>query len=208
VKFRPLTPDALADEIAERTDASTAPWVRVIIDGPPPAEPGRLADALVDRLRVRGRPVLRIAANDYLRPASLRYEHGRTDPDVLHDEWLDVKGLLREVFDPTEPGGTGRVLPALWNPDTDRAYRTGYVTLPQGAVVILDGTLLLGRWLPADLTVHLHMSHAALARRTPDGDRWMLSAYTRYEDETQPQLTADLVARVDDPRHPALAEAR
>jgi hypothetical protein len=206
VKFRPLTPDGLADEITERiTSAATAPWIRVIIDGPPPARPGDLADALVDRLRVRGRPVVRVHATDYLRPASLRYEHGRTDPEVLYDEWLDIPALLREVFDPTEPGGTGRVLPALWNPSTDRAYRSEYVTVPEGGAIVLDGALLLGRWLPADLTVHLHMSPAALARRTPGSDRWTLPAYTRYEDETQPQQTADLVARVDDPGHPALA---
>jgi hypothetical protein len=205
VKFRPLTPDGLADEVAAHIDASTAPWVRVLVDGAPPARPDQLADALVDRLRVRGRPVVRISATDYLRPASLRYEHGRTDPDVFHDEWLDVKALYREVFDPTEPGGSGRVLPALWNPDTDRAYRSEYVTLAEGGVVLLDGALLLGRWLPADYTVHLHMSAAALARRTRDQDRWMLAAYARYDSETQPQLAADLVARVDDPGHPAIA---
>lgn len=205
MKFRPLTPDALADEIAERVGTVTAPWVRVIVDGAPPAGPDRLADALVDRLRVHGRPVLRISAGDFLRPASLRYEHGRTDPDVLYDEWLDVNALFREVFDPTEPGGSGRVLPALWNAATDRAYRADYVALAEGGVLLLDGSLLLGRWLPADLTVHLHMTAAALARRTADADRWMLPAYNRYERETQPQQTADIVVRMDDPGHPAVA---
>lgn len=205
MKFRPLTPDALADETATRIDALKAPWPRVAIDGAPPARPGDLADALVDRLRVRGRPVVRVSAAGYLRPASLRHEHGRDDPDVFYDDWLDVNGLLREVFDPTEPGGTGRILPALWNADTDRATRAEYVTLAEGGVVLLDGPLLLGRWLPLDLTVHLHMSAAALARRTDDADRWMLPAYQRYEREVDPQQIADLVARVDDPRHPALA---
>jgi len=205
VKFRPLTPDGLADEIAERIDTHPQPWIRAAIDGPPPANTSDLADAVAQRLKVKGRPVVRVHTHDYLRPASLRYEHGRTNPDVFHDEWLDVSGLLREVFDPTEPGGTGRVLPALWNAATDRAYRADYVQLAEGGVVLLDGSLLLGRWLPFDLTVHLHMSAAARARRTSDADRWTLPAYDRYETETQPHLTADLVARVDDPGHPALA---
>jgi hypothetical protein len=207
VKFRPLTPDALAEQIADRIDTLTTPWVRAAIDGAPPAKPDQLADAVADQLKLRGRPVVRIRSTDYLRPASLRYEHGRTDPDVFHDEWLDVNGLLREVFDPTEPGGTGRVLPALWNAATDRAYRAGYVELAERGVVLLDGALLLGRWLPLDLAVHLHMSPAALARRTGDADRWTLPAYHRYDDETQPQLAADMVARADDPGHPALAVA-
>jgi hypothetical protein len=206
VKFRPLTPDALAAQIAGRIETLTAPWVRAAIDGAPPTRPDTLADAVADRLKVHGRPVIRIHASDYWRPASLRYEHGRTDPDVFHDDWLDVTGLLREVFDPTEPGGTGRVLPALWNPDTDRAYRTDYIPLADGGVVLLDGALLLGRWLPLDLTVHLHMTAAALARRTPPQDQWTLPAYHRYENETRPQQTAEMVARADDPGHPALAE--
>jgi hypothetical protein len=207
VEFRPLTPDALAEAIAERIDALTTPWVRAAVDGAPPAHPERIADAVAEKLKLHGRPVIRIRATDYLRPASLRYEHGRTDPDVFHDEWLDVNALLREVFDPTEPGGTGRVLPALWNAATDRAHRADYVTLAEGGVVLLDGALLLGRWLPLDLTVHLHMSAAALARRTDAADRWTLSAYHRYEAETQPQLAADMWARADDPGHPALAVA-
>ena len=205
MKFRPLTPDALADEVAARIDTLQAPRPRVAIDGAPPARPDQLADALVDRLRLLGRPVVRVSAGDYLRPASLRYEHGRQDPDVYYDDWLDVNGLLREVFDPAEPGGSGRILPALWNAATDRATRAEYVTLAEGGVVLLDGPLLLGRWLPTDLTVHLHMSAAALTRRTRDADHWMLPAYQRYERDVDPQQIADLVARVDDPRHPALA---
>lgn len=205
MKFRPLTPDGLADEIAGRIDALTPRWVRAAIDGAPPTRPDQLADAVAERLKLHGRPVIRIHTSDYWRPASLRYEHGRTDPDVFHDDWLDANGLLREVFDPTGPGGTGRVLPALWNATTDRAYRADYVHLAAGGVVLLDGALLLGRWLPLDLAVHLHMSAAALARRTPEEDRWTLPAYHRYEDETRPQQAAEIVARADDPGHPALA---
>jgi hypothetical protein len=207
VKFRPLTPDALAGQIAARIGALTPQWVRAAIDGAPPTRPGALADAVAERLKLDGRPVVRIHAGDYWRPASLRYEHGRTDPDVFHDDWLDINALHREVFDPTEPGGTGRVLPALWNAATDRAYRAGYVHLADGGVVLVDGALLLGRWLPFDLTVHLHMSAAALDRRTPPQDRWTLPAYHRYENETRPHETAEIVARADDPGHPALAVA-
>jgi hypothetical protein len=90
---------------------------------------------------------------------------------------------------------------------TDRATRAGYVDLPPGGVLLLSGELLLGAGLPLDLTVHLAMSAAALARRTTDELRWTLPAYARYADEVGPEGFADVVVRMDDPRHPALVEA-
>jgi hypothetical protein len=88
----------------------------------------------------------------------------------------------------------------------DRASRTGFETMPAGAILILSGPLLLGRGLPLDLTVHLELSAAALARRTADEDDWTLDAYQRYRDEVGPTLIADVAVRVDDARHPALLE--
>ncbi|HEY9522178.1 MAG TPA: uridine kinase, partial [Thermopolyspora sp.] len=146
--------------------------MRVALDGAPAATPERLAEELSDALRLHGRHVLRVSAGDFLRPASLRLEFGRTDPDAFYDDWLDEGGLRREVLDPLAPGGSGRVLPALWQAATDRAFRLPYVTLLPGGVVLTDGTLLLGRGLPFDLTVHLWMSAPALARRTPEAERW------------------------------------
>ncbi|HEX6755691.1 MAG TPA: uridine kinase, partial [Mycobacteriales bacterium] len=93
-------------------------------------------------------------------------------------------------------------LPTLWDPDADRATRAGYERAPPDAVLVLDGTLLLGRGLPADLTVHLRLSPAALARRTEE--EWTLPAYERYRTDVDPEGTADVVVRADDPRHPAL----
>jgi hypothetical protein len=150
--------------------------------------------------------VLRVSAGDFLRPASLRFERGRFDPDSRYDDWLDAGGLTREVLDPLEPGGSGRVLPSLWNTSTDRATRAGYVALPPGGVLILDGELLLGRGLPFEYTVHLWMSAAALARRTPDGESWALPAFARYEAEVRPLLSANTGVRVDDPAHPAVLD--
>ncbi|MGH3377614.1 MAG: uridine kinase, partial [Actinoallomurus sp.] len=176
VRIRPISLPLLVEEIADRVAATEAPWVRVALDGAPPTRPGDLADALTAPLRLRGREVMRVSAGDYLRPASLRFEHGRTDPDVLYDEWLDSGALVREVLGPLEPGGSGRVLPALWDAAADRAARASYVALPPGGVLLLDGALLLGRGLPAELTVHLRMSAAALARRLDPALAWTLPA--------------------------------
>ena len=122
-----------------------------------------------------------VDAADYLRPASLRLEFGHTDPDMFLDGWLDVGGLRREVLEPAEPDGSGRVLPRLWDAAADRAHRDRYVDLPADGVVVLAGALLLGRGLPLDLAVHLRMSEQALARRLPADERWTLPAYARYD---------------------------
>jgi hypothetical protein len=205
MRARPISREALVEELAELIcDRPQDAWVRVAVDGAPAARPESLADALVAPLRLRGRPVLRVSAGDFLRPASLRLEYGRTDPDVFYDDWLDAKALRREVLDPLEPGGSGRVLPALWDSGIDRAYRVPYAELSPGGVVLVDGTLLLGRGLAFEVSVHLWLSPGALGRGTPENERWRLPAYERYEHEARPQETADVVVRADHPDRPAV----
>ncbi|WP_062344403.1 hypothetical protein [Herbidospora yilanensis] len=200
---RPVSVEGLVTELAE-TISERPGWVRVAVDGADAARPGELADRIAARLRVH-RHVLRVSARDFLRAASLRYEFGRQDPDSYYDGWLDVKGLTREVLQPLEPGGTGRVVPSLWDPVRDRATRAPYQVLPENAVVVLDGPLLLGQGLPIDFSVHLSLSKKALERRTEE--KWTLPAFERYAEEVRPQDWADVVVRADDSRHPALVES-
>ncbi|SCF10086.1 hypothetical protein GA0070558_12833 [Micromonospora haikouensis] len=207
MRVRPITPERLVTELTERLVAADPPGrLRVAVDGAPAAGPDELAAALVDPLRALGRPVLHVRAADFLRPASVRLEFGRTNPDAYYEGWVDEPGLRREVLDPAGPGGSGRILPSLWDPRTDRASRAGYVTLPPHGVVLVSGALLLGGGLPVDLAVHLELSPAALARRTDPALRWTLPAFARYAEEVAPAGFADVVVRIDDPRHPALVE--
>lgn len=219
MRVRAVSPDLLVTELADAiadlptgtststgTSTDAGSWIRVAVDGAPATYPDRWADALTEPLRERGRAVVRVRAEDYLRPASLRLERGREDPDVLYEDWLDDAGLIREVLEPLDPGGSGRVLPALWNAETDRAHRAGYVTVPPGGVLVLSGSLLLGRWLPFDFVVHLELSPAALARQTPEDQRWMLPAYDRYAAEAEPARAAQVVVRLDNPERPAVVE--
>ncbi|GAA3226944.1 uridine kinase [Nonomuraea helvata] len=203
MRWRPISRDALVEELAEKVAAHQG-WVRVAVDGAPAARPETLADELVAPLRLRGRPVLRVSAGDFLRPASLRLEHGRTDPDAFYEDWLDAKALTREVLEPLDPGGSGQVLPRLWDSRVDRAYRAPYQELPPGGVVIVDGTLLLGRGLAFEMTVHVWLSAGALERGSPEDELWRLPAYQRYERETRPQQAADIVVRADHPNRPAV----
>jgi hypothetical protein len=204
VRFRPIAPDVLAEELADDL-ASRGPdgFLSVAIDGPPPARPDRLAASLVDPLRARGRAALAVATSGFLRPASIRFERGRTNPDSFYEAWFDLPALQREVLGPLET--TGRVLPDLWDPETDRATRSPYVELPPGGVLLLHGPLLLGAGLAVDYSVHLLMTPAALRRRTDPDHRWTLPAYDRYTDEVAPASWADVVIRSDDPDHPAIS---
>ena len=202
---RPVSFDLLVTELADRLAAENPGGrLRVAIDGAPAADPGALADALVDPLRVRGRPAVRVRTADFLRPASVRLEQGRTNPDAFYLGWLDEAGLRREVLDPAGPGGTGRIVRRLWDAEADRATREPYADLPPTAVVLVSGPLLLGAGLPFEVSVHLEMSAAALDRRTDPEERWTLPAYARYGSEVDPTSFADVVVRLDDPRRPAL----
>jgi hypothetical protein len=192
---------ALVEELAERLVARVAGRQRVLVDGAPPTDPGGLASELAARLRLLGRPALVVSASDFLRPASVRLEHGHTDPNALLDDWLDVAALRREVLDPAV--SSGWVLPRLWDARVDRAYRADRVPLAENETLVLSGALLLGRGLPAELTVHLRMSAAALARRLDPELHWMLPGYARYDAEHDP-AGADVVVLADDPTRPAV----
>ncbi len=174
------------------------------MDGPDVADPVALATAVADLLPVLGHPATVVPASGFFRPASLRLEHGRTDPDARYTDWLDTGALAREVLDPLGPGGSGEYLPVLWDLERDRAARVPRRPMPPGGVVLVAGALLQGVGLAFDVVVHLRVAPAARNRRTPAGDAWQLPAFDRYDDEVDPVSLADAVVLADSADHPAL----
>ncbi|WP_314222354.1 nucleoside/nucleotide kinase family protein [Streptomyces zaehneri] len=207
VRLEAITWERLGDLLAERLldlkPDDGVRWPRIAFDGAPAARPGDLAERVAEALRTRGRPSRVVDTHGFLRPASLRLEYGHHDVDAYYDGWFDTGALWREVFDPLEPGGDGRILPDLRDPVSDRATRSPYVPLPPGGFLLLHGPFLLRHWFPFDLTVHVLLSPSALRRRTPEADHWTLPAFERYVRETDPAAAADVLVRADDPRHPA-----
>jgi hypothetical protein len=193
------TPEGVVDAVAALVGEHPG-RVRLVVDGADAADPHGRAGRVVAALAPR--PAVQVRADSFWRPAGQRLEYGRQDEEAWLRDWLDEGALRREVLD-TFPL-SGRVLPALRDPVTDRSVRSGVRTLPADGVVVVSGAVLLGRGLPFDLVVHLRLSPAALARRTPDDQAWTLPALGRYVAETHPEEVADLVVRCDDPRHPAL----
>ena len=208
MRARPIAPASLVSELAERIARATPTdgWLRVGVDGAPIVQftPPGSGTSVTFGLGIF--PV-RVDADDFLRPASVRLELGRDNPDSYYEAWFDLAALRREVLDPLRPGGSGRILTTFWNPATDRATRAPYQDVPPRGVLLLAGALLLGSGLELDLTVHCAQSPAALARRLPPELAWTRPAYLRYAEEVAPETFADVVLRMDDPAHPALVEA-
>jgi hypothetical protein len=205
--------ERLADLLAALSPEPGAAVLRVAVDGleltaptdrPGIPGPAALAERLAALLPARSHPVVVVPAEGFYRPASLRLEHGRTDPDARYTDWLDAGALAREVLDRTGPGGTGEYLPALWDLDRDRAARSGYRTAPDGGVLLVHGSLLQGLGLALDVVVHLRVSPAARRRRIPPDRAWELPAFDRYDDEVDPMALADAVVLADHADRPAL----
>ena len=79
--------------------------VRVALDDLSGSGAGELADDLVDPLGEHGREALRVSAEDFVRPASLRLERGPDDPDAYYEDRYDLGTLRREVLDPLASSG-------------------------------------------------------------------------------------------------------
>ena len=205
--YAAIDPALLPDELAGLLLTADCPGIalRVALDGPRAADPAGLAEALVEPLRTRGRAVAHIRSETFWRDASLRLEHGRHDLLAYRHDWLDGAALVREVLAPLGPGGSGEFLPTLRDPVTNRATREPRRVAATGTVVIVSGELLLGRDLPFDVTIHLAVGAAARARRTPDDWAWTLPALDDYDRAVDPAGIADIVVRLDDPRHPAIS---
>jgi hypothetical protein len=198
--WTPVAPDALPDVVAEWLVARPG-IVRVAVDGPPCADPGGLADSVVGVLPASGRPAVHLSAGSFWRDASIRLQHGREDVES-YLSWLDADALRREVLAPLTADGS--YLPSLRDPSTNRSTREPRRQVDQSTVVLVSGPLLLGLGLPFDRTIHLAMSTAARARHTIASEAWTLPAYERYDASVRPAEVADVVIKLDDPRHPAV----
>ena len=211
-RFRPIDPQALPALLAGTLAhlASGQPGggaLRVAVDGADAAGPVSLAASLAGPLRMRGHDALVIDTRTFWRDASLRLEFGREDVDSFAG-WLDEGALRREVLDAAvavpAAAGAVTVLPALRDPSTNRSVRVARRTVTPATVLLVAGALLLGHDLPFDVTIHLALTPAARARRTDPQWQWTLPAFDRYDADVAPAETADVVIRMDDPRHPAI----
>ncbi len=202
--FTPLTPHLLVDQLARWVADLPGAHPVVGVDGAAELGSADLSDAVAERVRRLGRPVLRVSTPWWWRPASLRLELGRTDVDMLLYGWVDGAALRREVFDALTPGGSGAVIRRLRDPVTDRSVRERRAPVDDRAVVLVDGPFLLAADLPLDRVVHLKVSAAALGRALPPERGWWRGAFERYRREFRPETASDVVISYDHPGSPAV----
>lgn len=204
VRFTPLTPERLQADLAGWISGLPQDHPRIGIDGATETGSGELADAVAERVRASGRPVVRVTTDWWWRQASLRLELGRTDVDMLLSGWVDTDALQRELLEPLSAGG-GAVLRRFRDPVTDRSLRDRPEPAGERAAVIIDGPFLDAARLPLDATVHLQVSAGALARVLPADRQWWVEAFARYRREYHPESSASAVVSYDHPAAPAVA---
>lgn len=205
MQYRSLTPDRLAGELAVAIDRRSEPRTRIGFDGPVEIGAADLADEVAERLRERGRPVIRAGTAWWWRPASLRLEWGHTDVDMLLSGWVDQRALRRELLDPVAAGPPARYLTRLRDPNTDRAVRQAAEPVAPGSVVLLDGPFLLTDPAGLDAVVHLQVSAGTLRRVLPPARQWWVEAFARYRQDQAPADRAAAVIAFDHPAAPAIA---
>jgi hypothetical protein len=164
-----------------------------------------LSDDLLAGLRTAGRPPLQVHAEDFWRPAGERFAWGREDEQAFRSYWLDAAALDREVLSSAHSRPPS-YLPALWDVAADRSARRSVEPIPPAAVLLVDGVLLLDRGLPAEVTVHLALSPAALRRRGVAD--WQVPVFAAYDQECRPGETCDVLVRAEDPLRPAVLVRR
>ena len=203
-RFAPISPTALAHRLVDEFDRrqpGTHP-LRVGVDAPASVDLGPVLEVLRAELPARGHPVALVAAADFYRDASLRFEYGHTDVESFYTGWLDIAALQREVLTPVAE--TGRYLPSLRDRTTNRATRVEPLPLEPSGVLLVHGELMLGVGLAFDVIVHVAVSRQARRRQFPEDRSWQLPAFDRYDLEVDPAALADIVVRWDDPQRPAV----
>ncbi len=205
MRFVPVTPTRLEEDLAGWINDLEAEHPLVGFDGPAEIGTAALADAVARRVRTLGRPVVRASTQWWWRPASLRLEFGRTDIDTLLSGWVDTAALHRELFDPLLPGGSGQYLPRLRDPETDRSLREPRVDVAARSVVLLDGPFLQAGGLGLDAVLHVQVTAGTMTRSLPADRQWWLQAFERYRDEHRPADGAAVVVAYDHPLAPAIA---
>lgn len=200
IAFRPVAPDGLIELVATR--AASAPDVRVVaISGADAADPVEFAELVAARLRLSGRPAAVVSLHDYVRPASLRFEHGHRDDYSYRHGWFDYPALLREVV--TALRERRQWLPRLWDEAADRSARASVVEAGPGQVLLIAGPMLHGRGLDPDVVVQLTLSRGALERRTRPENLWTIDPLLAHDAAID--APADIVVRYDHPDRPAIS---
>ncbi len=120
-----------------------APTVtRVAVDGVDGAGKTTFADELADVLGPSGRQVIRVSADDFLNPRTVRHRRGRTSPQGFFLDSYDYEALHRCVLEPFAPGGSRRFRRRAFDLRADEPVDAAEETAATDAILVLDGLFL------------------------------------------------------------------
>jgi uridine kinase len=177
-----------------------------------------LAAELTQVLEGAGRPVVRVAYDDFHHPRSVRHRRDRLSAQGYLEDSFDATSLRELVLDPLARGER-LVRLASFDLAEDVPVEVESVPVAENAIVLVDGSFLLGlepgSW---DLGVLLVADPAAVIARAllRDGElggpeqirelylRRYLGAWSLHEERHDPWSRAQVVIDLTDPVAPQL----
>ena len=135
--------EALVAEVAACVPAASGEdCLRVAVDGVDGSGKTSFADELAGALRVSGRDVVRVSADDWHQVRALRYARGRHSPEGFWLDSYDYGRLHTEVLEPLGPGGSRCFRRRGHDLESDVVLSGPVEAAPAGAVVVVDGLFL------------------------------------------------------------------
>jgi uridine kinase len=144
--------------------------------------------------------------DDFLNPRAVRHHLGRTSPAGFFLDTYDLEAFRRLVLDPVGRSGAARVVTQALDHTVDAPVVVPAVTVPAGAVVLVEGMFLHRDELRAhwDLSVFLDVPFSVTAQRMalrdgtePDPEHPSMRRYVEgqriYLAQCRPQTRADVV---------------
>ncbi len=209
----------LLDEVAGRIPvAAGRSYVLVAVDGPDGAGKTCFADELAATVDRRGRPVVRVSADDFHHVRDIRYRRGRDSPVGFWLDSFDYDRLIADVLAPLGRAGGGRYRPLAHDVETDAVLDRPWRAAPPGSVVIIDGLFLhrdelVDYW---DFSVFLDVPFEVTAERMrvrddpspalrPTGLRRYVEGQRIYYRECRPHTRATIVVDNTDVDRPRLS---
>jgi uridine kinase len=195
--------------------------VRVAIDGIDASGKTIFADALVQPLETRGRPVIRASLDGFHHPRSVRYRRGVDSPAGYYFDSFDYPALKTNLLEPLGPGGNLRVRTRVFDFRTDSRITAPTIYATPDAILLFDGVFLLrpefdGYW---DLSIFLDVDFDVAQERATERDRTLFGSsdevkerYRKryvpgqrlYLQTCRPLERADLVIDNNDPMNPVI----
>lgn len=190
--------------------------VRVAIDGISGAGKTTLAGIITDRLRERGRPVIRATIDGFHNPVDQRVRRGYYDPVGYNWDSFDYVALRDKLLIPLGPGGSLVYTMQIYDQRTESAVRDSEKIADKDAVLIFDGVMLFRQELEAfwDVKIFVSTKFEVAFQRAARRDRSKFKtseellrkfderyqpAQRHYVEQYRPMIKADFVIDNNEP---------